>query len=91
MQNLALTIVDWSHEKKKLKSLESQRKLARTMTSYKMSAKMDVIMADQFDGPKDDSLNPTPKLDKIKISYSVSLEIYSVLSLRLFVAIWRGE
>ena len=59
------------------------------MTSYKMSAKMDVIMADQFEGPKDDSLNPTPKLDKIKISYSVPLEIYSVFSLRLFVAIWH--
>ena len=56
-----------------------------------MSAKMDVIMAEQFEGPKDDSLNPTPKLDIINISYSVSLEIYSVHSLRLLVAIWHGE
>ena len=44
-------------------------------------------MADQFEGPKDDSLNPTLKLDKIKISYSTSLEIYIVNSLRLFVAV----
>ena len=43
-----------------------------------MSAKMDIIMTDQFEGPKDDLPNPTPKLDKIKISYAVSLEIYSI-------------